>query len=133
MPNRCVTFRPKRVFLHMTEDRAPPFISSGNQRLRYYRQAYPSLVCSIILYSAVLEPLFSLCNFVFRPALFNLCPWSSRVAGLGFVFIIVQPHHRCVFVSAAIPSTITQIPSRYIPLLDLPLLAALCELSPRQP
>jgi hypothetical protein len=21
----------------------PPFISSGNQRLRYYRQAYPSL------------------------------------------------------------------------------------------
>jgi hypothetical protein len=48
-PDRCVALRPKRVILHLTEDRAPPFISNGNQRLRYYRQAYPSLVCSIVL------------------------------------------------------------------------------------
>jgi hypothetical protein len=55
-----------------------PYVpSSYNSRKLPYKKKY----------SAVLEPLFSLCNFVFRLALFSLCPWSSRVASLGFVFI----------------------------------------------
>jgi hypothetical protein len=31
-------------YLHLTVDRASPFLSSGIQSLRYYRQVYPSLV-----------------------------------------------------------------------------------------
>jgi hypothetical protein len=103
------------------EDRAPPFLSSGIQRLMYYRQAYPSLVSVFhpitpdnchTKKSAILEPLFSLCNFVFSLALFSSCPWSSRVAGLGCTFVIDQLPSL-----AGIPSTITQITSRSTPLI----------------
>jgi hypothetical protein len=96
--------RPKRVIFHLTEDRAPTFPSSGSQRLRYSRQDYPQFRFRLrpIVYKNPTKKfhyprtLVLALQFRFSFALLILCPWSSLVAGLDFVLVVVQLHHRCV-------------------------------------
>jgi hypothetical protein len=122
------------------EDRAPTFPSSGNQRLGYSRQDYPQFRFCLrpIVHKNPTKKfrcprtLVLALQFRFSFALLILCLWSSLVAGLDFVLVVVQLHRRC-FVSAAIPSTVIQITSRATTLLDFPSLAALCEFSPYKP
>jgi hypothetical protein len=93
----------------------------------HYLQSTKSPKNSLIF--TVLSPIVP-CNFVFRFALLSFCLWLSLVAGFDCV------HRRSSFapllflVSATILSTISKQQVEATTLLDLPPLAALCDLSP---
>jgi len=70
------------------------------------------------------------CNFVFTFALLSLCPWLSLVAGFDCVRHRSSIAPLLLLVSAAIPSTVSKQQVKDIILLDLPPLAALCDLLP---
>ncbi len=90
-PSRVLYIGPSKRLNDYYAPRAP-FISSGNQRLRYYRQAYPSL--SVSEFSVIIQnkahrknkssssfpcpkAKFSLCIFsFFESASLSLCPLS---------------------------------------------------------
>jgi len=82
-----------------------------------------------ILVSTILSPVVP-CNFIFRFALLSLCLWLSLVAGFDCVRrrSLIAP--LLFLVSTAIPSTVSKQQVEATTLLDLPPLAALCDLLP---